>query len=295
MPVRLQHHVRRDAQTRRDPGSEPVLRNVRDSRVDSCPRVARVRDAALDPDFARGRMTHPADRLRELSLPVPGDAGDGQDLAGPNRERHVLQGRFPAIALGAEALDLEHDLAEGGPVALGSPRRLDLSPDHQARELLQRRVGDRDRRHRLAASEDRDAVGDRHHLVQLVRDEDDRPPVRGHLSQRLEEDARLLRRQHRGRLVEDQDPRVTVERLHDLDPLLLAERELPDPCTWVDAEPVTLAELRDALLDRARMDEERAADVSAVAEDDVLRDRERRNQAEMLVHHADSGVERLAR
>ena len=38
----------------------------------------------------------------------------------------------------------------------------------------------------------------------------------------------LLRRQHGGRLVEDQDARVAVERLQDLDPLLLAERELPD-------------------------------------------------------------------
>ena len=72
----------------------------------------------------------------------------------------------------------------------------------------------------------------------------------------------LLRRQHGGRLVEDQDPRLAVERLQDLDPLLLADRELPDPRARVDGHPVALAELGDALLDRARVEAERAADVA---------------------------------
>ena len=47
----------------------------------------------------------------------------------------------------------------------------------------------------------------------------------------------LLRREHGGRLVEDQDPRLAVERLQDLDPLLLADRELPDARARVDAMP----------------------------------------------------------
>ena len=38
----------------------------------------------------------------------------------------------------------------------------------------------------------------------------------------------LLRREHGGRLVQDQNARVAVERLEDLDALLLADRELPD-------------------------------------------------------------------
>ena len=35
---------------------------------------------------------------------------------------------------------------------------------------------------------------------------------------------RLLRRQHRGRLVEDEDVGAAIERLQDLDALLLADR-----------------------------------------------------------------------
>jgi hypothetical protein len=56
-----------------------------------------------------------------------------------------------------------------------------------------------------------------------VRDEDHGSSLRRHRAQRLEKDLRLLRRQDGCRLVEDEDPRLVVERLQDLDALLLAE------------------------------------------------------------------------
>ena len=46
----------------------------------------------------------------------------------------------------------------------------------------------------------------------------------------------LLRRQHRGRLVEHEDARVAIERLEDLDALLLADRELRDAQVERDIE-----------------------------------------------------------
>ncbi len=131
--------------------------------------------------------------------------------------------------------------------------------------------------------------------MQLVRDEDDRAPVVGHRPQRLEQRARLLRRQHGGRLVEDQDARLAVERLQDLDPLLLADRELPDPGARIDGHAVALAELGDPLLDRARVEAEGAADVARVAEHDVLGDGERLHEPEVLVHHPDPRVDPVAR
>ena len=94
-----------------------------------------------------------------------------------------------------------------------------------------------DRGDGLPASKHRDAVGHGLDLVQLVRDEDDRAAVGRHRTDRLEERVGLVRRQHGGRLVEDEDAGVLVERLQDLDALLLADRELPDTRTWVDGEP----------------------------------------------------------
>ena len=59
----------------------------------------------------------------------------------------------------------------------------------------------------------------------------------------FEERLRFLRRQHRRRLVEDQHLGAAVERLQDLDALLLAERELPELRARVDGDLVALAEL----------------------------------------------------
>ena len=86
-----------------------------------------------------------------------------------------------------------------------------------------------------------------------------------------------------------------IEGLQDLDALLLPHRELPDAGARLDGEPIPLRELCDATLDRARPEQERAAHSAMVAEDDVLRDGERRNEAEVLVHHRDPRVERVAR
>ena len=147
------------------------------------------------------------------------------------------------------------------PISRASSRRsigVELAAHHQRGERLQRRPRRLDGGDGTAVAQHRDAVGDRHHLVQLVRDEDHRAPVGGHRPQRLEQRRRLLRGEHGGRLVEDQDARLAVERLQDLDALLLPDRELPDPRARVDRHPVALAELGHALLDRARVEAERA-------------------------------------
>ena len=103
-----------------------------------------------------------------------------------------------------------------------------LAPDHHPRETLLGRALGRDRVDDDAAPQRRDPVGDLEHLVQLVRDEDDRLALRSSATEDLEELLRLLRRQHGGRLVEDQDLRAAVERLQDLDALLLADRDAVD-------------------------------------------------------------------
>src|SRR3546814_1739240 len=89
----------------------------------------------------------------------------------------------------------------------------------------------------LALAQHGDAVGHRHDLVQLVRDEDDGEALRHHGLQGGEERLDLLRRKHGGRLVEDEDAGAAVERLQDLDALALAHREVADEAPGVDGEP----------------------------------------------------------
>ena len=73
-----------------------------------------------------------------------------------------------------------------------------------------------------------DAVADGKHLVQLVRDKNQCMPALRHLVEGLEQVLHLLRGQHGGWLVQDQQIRAAVEGFDNLHPLLLADRKLPD-------------------------------------------------------------------
>ena len=105
-------------------------------------------------------------------------------------------------------------------------------------------------------------------LADLVRDEDEAAAVVDHLVQDAEEVVDLVRRQHGGRLVEDEERDVSIERLDDLDPLALADGELPDDRVRVDVEPVPGGELADAPGHDAEIGERPPC--GAQAEGDVL-------------------------
>ena len=62
-------------------------------------------------------------------------------------------------------------------------------------------------------------------------------PLRGKRAHGGEELARLLRRQHGGRLVEDQDLGVAIERLQDLHALAQADRKRADHGARIEVEP----------------------------------------------------------
>ena len=122
---------------------------------------------------------------------------------------------------------------------------LHVAADHQRREVVLVGLRRNARADDLASPDDGDPVGDLEDLVELVADEDDRVALGGEAPEDLEDLLGLLRRQDGGRLVEDEDPRLPVERLEDLDPLLPADRQRADLDVRVDLEPEPLAELDD--------------------------------------------------
>ena len=191
--------------------------------------------------------------------PLPATPATTDDLARADRQRDVPDGEAAAIGSHAEVVDSERDVLAGRSVAIDAPRLVDLAADHERRQRPRRRPGGGHGADGSAAAQHRHAVGDREHLVQLVGDEDHGAPVGRHRTQRLEEGLRLLRRQHRGRLVHDQDAGVAVESLQDLDPLLLADRQLPDARAGVDVQAVALGETGDHGVDRPVANEERLA------------------------------------
>ena len=101
-------------------------------------------------------------------------------------------------------------------------------------------------------------------------------------------------REHRGRLVEDQDPRLAVEGLEDLDTLLLPHRQRADLRVRVqlEAEPAASSAIRVLASVRSR---KTAVGHRLGAEDHVLGDGQNRDQHEVLVDHADAAGDRVRR
>ena len=144
----------------------------------------------------------------------------------------------------------------------------------------------------LPAPKNGDAIGDLEHLVQLVADKDDRHAFALEVLEDGEQLGRFLRRQHCSRLVEDEDVRAAVERLQDLDPLLLTDRDVLDPRVRVDAEAELTREVVD-LTTRLVVVQEHARLRRLDCKHDVLRDGHHGDEHEVLVHHPEPGCDRV--
>jgi hypothetical protein len=188
---------------------------------------------------------------------------------------------------------LQHRRGRGGDRRRARRRRHQLAPDHQQRQIVLAGLRGRLLGDELAGAQHRHAVGHRHHFVELVADEDDAHAIGDEVAQRGEQRLGLLRRQHRGRLVEDEDARPAVQRLENLDPLLFADRQCADPRVGVDLQAEALREVEQprarATPIGARPPPRLGADHHVVDHAQVVR------QREVLMHHADAGSERGAR
>ena len=125
-------------------------------------------------------------------------------------------------------------------------------------------------------------VGDQHHRVAVVREA-------AHEGERLD---RLLVGQHRGGLVQDEDPGAEQQHLEDLDALLLGDGERADDGARVDLEAHVSRLRRHRFSGVAR-----AAHPQRVAagEHDVLGDGEALHQLVVLVDHADAELGGIGR
>ena len=135
-------------------------------------------------------------------------------------------------------------------------------------------------------------VGDLEHLVELVRDEQYGQALCAQLGEVGEQLVDLLRYEHSRGLVEDQDAGAAVEDLEDLDPLSVADAEVLDHPVGLHAQPVRVGDLEDAPAGGGPV-EPTAERRRLAAEDDVLEDGEVVGEHEVLVHHADAGVDRV--
>ncbi len=112
-----------------------------------------------------------------------------------------------------------------------------------------------------------------------------RQPAQGH-----EELVGLLRGEHRGRFVENQQADVLHQATDDLYPLALADGQAVHQPLRLQRHAVALRDLADLRLQLLRR-----TGLGAQRQGDVLRHRERLEQREVLEHHADAAFAGLGR
>ncbi len=164
-----------------------------------------------------------------------------------------------------------------------------LAPDHQSRELgggLARRVrhaGD------AAVAHHGGLVTQRAQLLELVTDVQHAAALAREALQRLEQAAHRLGREHRCRLIHDEQFRLLQQTAHDLDTLALAHRHRVHQTPRIERQPVALGHGVDARGERLQVEG------SLDGERDVLRYRQGLEKGEVLKHHADAQAPRFGR
>ena len=119
-------------------------------------------------------------------------------------------------------------------------------------------------------------------------------PLSRRLGENGEQALDLGRRQRRGRLVENDDARAGEQHARELDQLLHADRKIAEARARIDVEPEVLQLLGGASRHPPPGDDAEAIDRLS-AEKDIFGDAEFRRDAELLMHHADAGRQRVAR
>ena len=215
-------------------------------------------------------------------------AREPDDLAAAQHEvRRARASRAPR----QQALDAQRHLL--GRRGARREHRLDRAADHLGDDPRGVVLARGSRRDRPAVAEHRDVVGEGRDLVEQVGDVDDGGAAvrdRAHDAvQRLE----LVAGEHRGRLVEDEDPAAPHRAAGDLDELLVGQGELPGADPRVD---VVEADAIEGLAGDLAPSPVRAdARDALVAEEDVVLHAHLREHRELLVDGRDAPRESLAR
>src|ERR1700730_11586637 len=170
----------------------------------------------------------------------------------------------------------------------------DGAADHELCQLLRIRVSRTPLADHPAPANHGNAVRDLENLVQLVADEDDRAAVFREVSQKYEDLLSLTRSEHCGGLIKDQDLRIAVEHLEDLDPLLLPHRQGFDLGVRVELKPELPSKVSDVTARLPLVEKDRIRH-GLRPEDDVLGHGQDRDEHEVLVHHLDAASYRVGR
>jgi len=165
------------------------------------------------------------------------------------------------------------------PVRRGAARRGETCAHHRLGHLARRGLARHAGADVATMAQDRGGVAERADFLQLVRYVKDRHPLGCELAQGGEKDLHLLRREHAGRLVHDQEARRLQQAADDLDPLPLSRRQIAGDARGIERQAIGLRHLAYA---RGECAHRRWM---LHPQRHILGHRERIEEREMLKHH----------
>lgn len=182
----------------------------------------------LDDHLALETGPQPGDRFHQFGAAGADHAGKPDDLALAHLEARILH------ITRRHRSDSEDDLLVDIRFDLGGIEAGEFATDHQLSDRFPVQNGRRRSLDPLAVAQHRDTIGQLHHLVELVGDEDEAGPLVAKLANLFEQHIGLFPRQHRGRLVHEHHPRIAADRLGDFDHLLVRDGKRADQRILVD-------------------------------------------------------------
>src|SRR5690606_18421783 len=238
----------------------------------------------VDQDVAADDGAQPRDGFNQLCLAVTLNACDAEYLPLTYFQRDAAYGGQAAVVIDVKIAHDQHRLSGIGRFLVH--RQDDFAAHHHRGQTFGRgdnRAGFADD---APVAKHDDLLADFEHFLQLVADENDAHAARLQRPHDVEQTFGFLRREHCGRFVEDEDVRLAVERLDDLDALLHADGQVFDQRVGIDFQTVLLRNFEDAPSGGPAV-QKRPVN-GFVAQHDVFGHGEHGNQLEMLVNHADA-------
>ncbi|MPM61162.1 hypothetical protein SDC9_108018 [bioreactor metagenome] len=235
------------------------------------------------------RREHAGDNLGELALAVAVHTRNANDFAPAHGQGHIVQ---PVVLRGfvkAHMAQLHYGRARIFNFFIAG--RGKVPADHQVCKLAAIRSAAVQRAYRLSCPQHGDPVRNLHHLAHLVADKNDALVFAFQFFDDGEQALRLNVREGGGRLVQHQKLRAPVQGLENFHALLRAHGNLGDGLVQLHIQPVALRQLQNFLAPGLLVDKQ--ALCSPVAQNDVLQNRHRLHQHEVLVDPADALFHRL--
>ena len=286
--IRGQQRIVGERHLRHRAAAQPFLGHEREAERAPLRRVEAARRGAEDRHGVRFRERALArQRRHQFLLAVARHAGDADDLARAHRQVDAGERRAERV-VGRQREVADDERVRARP-RFAMLRMREVAADHHPRERRRRLAARVALAGDLARAQHGRLVAQRADLVELVADVEDAAALVGQAAQRLEELLDRLRRQHRRGLVHDEEARVLQQAAHDLDALPLADRHRVHVAGGVERKSV----LRRHVADARRKVVARA--IALQRERDVVGDRQRLEQREVLEDHADAEPARARR